>query len=89
MRLRRGELIIERLTPPTGADVPGSLLHHWRGAAFVPGAKAQDFERLTQDFKAYPQHFAPQVLQAALIARNGDPGCRHRCACASSTSSPW
>jgi hypothetical protein len=71
-RLRRGELIIERLTPSTGAEVSGSLLHHWRGAAFVPGAKAQDFERLTQDFTAYPQYFAPQVLRAALIARNGD-----------------
>jgi hypothetical protein len=71
-RLRRGELIIERLTPSTGAEVSGSLLHHWRGTAFVPGAKAQDFERLTQDFKAYPQHFAPQVLQAALITRSGD-----------------
>jgi hypothetical protein len=71
-RLRRGELIIERLTPSTGAEVSGSLLHHWRGAAFIPGAKAQDFERLTQDFKAYPQHFAPQVLQAALITRSGD-----------------
>jgi hypothetical protein len=72
MRLRRGEFIIERLTPSTGAEVSGSLLHQWRGAAFVPGAKARDFERLTQDFKAYPQYFAPQVLQAALIARNGD-----------------
>jgi hypothetical protein len=71
-RLRRGELIIERLTPSTGAEVSGSLLHHWRGAAFVPTAKAQDFERLTQDFKAYPQHFGPQVLQAALITRSGD-----------------
>lgn len=71
-RLRRGELIIERLTPPTGADVSGSLLHHWRGTAFVPGAKARDFERLSQDFKAYPQHFAPQVLQARLTARSGD-----------------
>jgi hypothetical protein len=72
MRLRRGELIIERLTPSTSAEISGSLLHHWRGALFVPGAKAQDFERLTQDFKAYPQHFAPEVLQAMLIARNGD-----------------
>jgi hypothetical protein len=71
-RLKRGEFVVERLTPSSGADVSGSLLHHWRGTAFVPGAKARDFERLTQDFKAYPQHFAPQVLQARLIARSGD-----------------
>lgn len=71
-RLGKGEVIIERLTPDTGAEVSGSLLHDWRGTAFVPGAKAQDFERLMQDFSAYPQHFSPQVLQARLISRNGD-----------------
>jgi hypothetical protein len=70
--LRSGELIIQQLTPSAGAEVSGSLLHHWRGTAFVSGAKAADFERLTQDFKAYPQHFSPQVLQARLIAQNGD-----------------
>jgi hypothetical protein len=67
-----GEPIIEQLTPSTGAEVSGSLLHHWRGTAFVPGAKAADFERLMQDFEAYPQRFAPQVLQARLIRQSGD-----------------
>jgi hypothetical protein len=71
-RLRSGECIVEQLTPAAGAEVFGSLLHHWRGTAFVPGATAADFERLMQNFQAYPQHFSPQVLQAALIAHRGD-----------------
>jgi hypothetical protein len=71
-RLQSGEPIIERLTPSTGAEVSGSLLHHWRGTAFVPGAKAGDFERLMQDFNTYPQHFSPQILQAKLISRTGN-----------------
>ena len=71
-RLRQGELIIEQLTPSTSADLPGALLHHWRGTAFAPGAKASDFERLMRDFNTYPQHFSPQVLQASLLAQNGD-----------------
>jgi hypothetical protein len=71
-RLRNGERIVERLTPSTGAEVSGSLLHDWRGTAFVPGANARDFERLMQDFAGYPQHFSPQVLEARLIARSGD-----------------
>jgi hypothetical protein len=66
------ELIIEQLTPPAGADLPGALLHHWRGTVFVPGAKVADFERLLKDFDAYPQHFSPQVLQAKVLARQGD-----------------
>jgi hypothetical protein len=60
---------IERLA---GANLPGAQLHHWRGTAFVPGAKAADFERLLRDFKAYPQHFAPQVLDARVTSQEGD-----------------
>jgi hypothetical protein len=71
-RLRRGELIVEKLTPPAGADLPGAMLHHWRGTAFALGAKAADFERLMKDFNAYPQHFSPQVLQARVLAQQGD-----------------
>ena len=56
-------MIVEKLTPATGAELPGAMLHDWRGTAFVPGAKAADFERLMRDFNAYPQHFAPQVLR--------------------------
>jgi hypothetical protein len=70
-RLRREELIIEQLTPPTG-DLSGALLHHWRGTAFVPGAKALDFEKLLRDFNAYPQHFSPQVLEARVLKRQDD-----------------
>jgi hypothetical protein len=72
MRLRRGELIVEQLTPSTSADLPGAMLHHWRGTAFASGAKAADFERLMRDFNAYPQHFSPQVMQAKVTAQQGD-----------------
>jgi hypothetical protein len=72
LRLRRGESIVEQLAPATGADLPGAMLHHWRGTAFAPGAKAADFDRLMRDFNAYPQHFSPQVLQAKLLAQQGD-----------------
>jgi hypothetical protein len=71
-RLRKGELAVQQLTPSTGDALPGALLHHWRGTAFVAGAKATDFERLLRDFKAYPQEFSPQVLQARVLAQNGD-----------------
>jgi hypothetical protein len=72
IRLRRGELIVEKLTPLTGAEFPGAMLHHWRGTAFAPGAKAADFERLMKDFNAYPQHFSPQVVQAKTLSQQGD-----------------
>jgi hypothetical protein len=72
VKLRRGELIIEKLTPATGAELPGAMMHHWRGTAFAPGATVADFERLLKNFSAYPQYFSPQVIQAKLISQQGD-----------------
>jgi hypothetical protein len=61
-------LTIERLTPSTGVDLPGALLHHWRGTGFAAGAGEADFERLLRDFDSYPEHFSPQVLQARVLS---------------------
>ncbi|MGC1463583.1 MAG: hypothetical protein WA802_15375 [Terracidiphilus sp.] len=71
-RMRRGELIVEQLTPSTVADLPGAMLHAWRGTAFAPGAKAANFERLMKGFNAYPQHFSPQVVLAKVLSQQGD-----------------
>src|SRR4051795_5574503 len=30
-RLSKGEQIIEQVTPSVGSDLPGAMLHHWRG----------------------------------------------------------
>jgi hypothetical protein len=71
-RLRQGELVVEELTPASGKDLPGALLHHWRGTAFIGGAKSADFERTMKDFGGYPTIFSPQVLQARVITHDGD-----------------
>lgn len=72
IELHRGNLVVEQLTPTGGVALPGALLHHWRGTAFAPGATSADFERLMRDFKAYPQSFEPEVLQAEALAQRGD-----------------
>jgi hypothetical protein len=66
-RLQRGDFVIEELATPS---ISGALLHHWRGTAFAPGATAANFERLMRDFSAYPQNFAPQVVQARLLGEH-------------------
>jgi len=70
VRLRRGEAVVERLTPP--AALSSAMLHHWRGTAFAPGARAADFERLMKDFDAYPKYFSPEVIEAKLLTEDGD-----------------
>jgi hypothetical protein len=52
--------------------LPGAILYQWRGTAFAPGAKAANFERLMKNFNDYPQHYSPQVLQAKVLAQQGD-----------------
>jgi len=71
-RLRNGELMIETLAPESPPGFSGAMLHHWRGTAFAPGAKAADFERLMRNFNAYPQYYAPQVMQARILSQQGD-----------------
>ncbi len=53
-------------------QVPGALLHHWRGAAFVPNATPKDLFAVLRDFSQYPRHYAPQVVAARALADNGE-----------------
>lgn len=71
-RLHSGDLIIDQLTSGAGTELPGALLHDWRGTAFIPGGKAADFERLMKNFDAYPKVYAPQVLTARILEHDGD-----------------
>ena len=72
-RLREGEQIIEQVPSTAGTgqvgELPGAMLHHWRGTAFAPGATAADFERLMKDYAAYPKVYAPQVETARILTR--------------------
>jgi len=71
-RLRNGEQIIEHVPPSSAADLPGAMLHHWRGTAFAPGATAADFEKLMKSFEAYPDVYEPQVTQARITTQKDE-----------------
>jgi len=71
-RVRQGELVIEDLKPARSKDLDGALLQDWRGTAFVPGAKAADFERVMKDFAAFPRNFSPQILQTSAVTKPDD-----------------
>lgn len=71
-RLRQGGPVLDRVTPGGTIALPGAMLHHWRGTAFVAGATTGQLEQLLKDFNAYPRHFAPQVLETQVLAANGD-----------------
>ena len=79
-RLRDGEILLEQLAEPNISNhqaeaTANTLLHHWRGTAFVPRAHASDFEHLLRNLPAYPHLFAPEVLRAAVLT--ADPTADH------------
>ena len=73
--VRRGELAIERLeTKDNGReiDVPGGMIHHWIGTAFVPSASIEEALAILQDYNAHQRIYAPTVAASKLRSRDGD-----------------
>jgi hypothetical protein len=70
--LARGQFAIEQITPAAPPDLPGAMLHHWRGTAFVPGATAAQLDRIFRNFAAYPQIYSPQVVTSRVLEQQGD-----------------
>ncbi len=64
--------LIEPISPPGGLAVPGALIHHWRGTAFVPGANVGRMRNLLADLPAYPLEYRPQVLCARVLSGAGN-----------------
>ena len=75
-RLRQGDVVIEKLTPDKG-EVPGGMLHDWRGTAFVNGGTAAGFERLMKNIGNYPLMYSPQVVKAQILSPKSGPASDH------------
>lgn len=74
-RLKRGEIIIERLhTEDHGQpiSVPNGLIHHWRGTIFVPGATLQQTLAFLEDYDNQYKFYSPDVERSRLIQRTGN-----------------
>jgi hypothetical protein len=65
-RVKNGEVVLEHLTPENNKELPGALMQDWRGTAFVPAAKGEDFERVMRNFVAFPRIYSPEVLRASV-----------------------
>ncbi len=64
----------QTLTEPVDGgtrELPGALLHHWRGAAWVPRATAPRVLALLRDYDHLSSHYAPQIISSRTIADQG------------------
>jgi hypothetical protein len=73
--MQRGELSIDApktLDAGRTIDVPGGMIHHWVGTAFVPGATIEQTLMILQDYDRHERIYAPVVAKSKSLSRDGD-----------------
>jgi len=74
-RLRQGQIHIQRLhTQQDGKtiQVPDGLIHHWVGAAFIPGASVPQILAVLEDYDNHKNVYKPDVRQSKLLEHSGN-----------------
>ena len=73
--LRNGGVIIERLETLDNGNpisVPGGMIHHWIGTAFVPGATLAQTLAFMEDYNHKVEYFKPDIVRSQIIRHEGD-----------------
>lgn len=70
-QLRSGVVAVE---PVNGGswETSGALMHHWRAAAFVPGAKRTEMLTLLRNYDHLSSYYAPEIESSHLLANRGN-----------------
>lgn len=70
-RLRHGEIMVTSggITP---VEVPGGLIHHWVGLAFIPQATISQLFAVLQNYDQMARYYSPDVAVSHLVKRHGD-----------------
>jgi hypothetical protein len=68
-KLRRGEILIEQVKADS---VPDGMIHHWRGAAFLPGVSLPRTMATVQDYGSFAQNYRPEVVSSSTLWHRGD-----------------
>jgi hypothetical protein len=74
-QLRSGGVVIEKLETLDGGKpigVPGGLIHHWIGTAFVPGATLAQTLAFMQDYDHKVEYFKPDIVRSKILRHEGD-----------------
>jgi hypothetical protein len=74
-QLHGGGVVIEKLeTLENGktVEVPGGLIHHWIGTAFVPGATLAQTLAFMQDYDHKVEYFKPDIVRSRVLKHEGD-----------------
>ena len=70
-KVRNGEIVVAPAPGQSPRKVRGGLIHHWRGAMFLPDAKLDDIIPVIRDYDHYKEFYHPSVVDSKIIVRNG------------------
>ena len=73
--LKQGQVKMSHLdTRDNGAEipVPGGMIHHWVGLAFIPGARVDDVLAILEDYDHQSVYYAPDVVRSKIESHDGD-----------------
>lgn len=71
-RVRSGVILVAPGTGNGTRSVPGGLIHHWLGTAFVPHTTTADVLRIAHDYPNFKQYYRPDVVESRLLSSAGD-----------------
>jgi len=67
-RVLRRQTVVAPMGPQVPAKVPDGLVHHWIGAAFIPGAEINDILCVMRDYGRYREFYSPSVVESQALA---------------------
>lgn len=65
--VRAGEVVVAPAHAPK--SVPGGLIHHWMGAAFIRGARVEDVISVVRNYNRYTEFYKPSVIDAKTLSQ--------------------
>lgn len=80
-QLRQGQIYIRHLSGDEDGDpidIPHGLIHHWVSIVFIPGATLGETLFELEDYGDQPDHYAPLVRQAKILAHRGNEFVNYR-----------
>ena len=72
-RVRAGEIVVAPIQSKMPIAVRHGLVHHWIGAAFIPGMHIEDVIMTVREYDRYAEFYAPTVTDVQLIEQSENP----------------
>jgi hypothetical protein len=69
--VRDGRVLVQAAGEDGIVGVPGGLIHHWKGAAFIPHVTLQEAVAVSKDYANYKHVYGP-ILDAGVVERSGE-----------------